>query len=337
MSAEDEYVATAGDPGDPEAAAPVDYLSSPLSSQQVDALRQPLAPNRIRERAGRGEGKFQYIATHDAVRVANEIFGYGSWGHEIVKLERIGEVQVQGRGDKRGWHVAYMCVVRLFVRAPDGEECVPVSGAGYGDATEYGAAAQLTASELAIKESESDALKRALKNWGDQFGLILYAKTDERRRIEREQASDEAMPVHDEDAGRPQPARTWPELNQRLANAVGRPEDAQEWMQQTIELWAPESRGSLRALSNSYRSTAFQKFNSVLLILEETPATLFVTREETRMAIAQVFDGIAVDGPPWYLGPPDDGLGLPSYEDWLAQQSAGDDATAPVEEGATAE
>jgi hypothetical protein len=44
---------------------------------------------------------------------------------------------------------------------------------GYGDAMEYNGS-RITPHELASKEAVSDALKRCLSSWGDQFGLVLY-------------------------------------------------------------------------------------------------------------------------------------------------------------------
>jgi DNA recombination protein Rad52 len=138
----------------------------------VEKLGEPLDAKRVRQRQGRGGGQaLSYLETHDVIRTANDIFGFGKWGHEIVELRPLSTVQVKSSGGKDGFHVGYVCIVKLTVTG-----CVPVSGVGYGDATEYTQTALVTAHELAAKEAESDALKRALKNYGDQFGLALYDK-----------------------------------------------------------------------------------------------------------------------------------------------------------------
>jgi len=137
-----------------------------------ERLSQPLDASRIKQREGRGRGpKLSYLETHDVIRTANEIFGFGGWGHEIVDLRLIPGVAVQSKEGKDGIHVGYVCIVRLTVKG-----CETTSGVGYGDAVEYNQSAPVTAHELAAKEAESDALKRALKNYGDQFGLALYDK-----------------------------------------------------------------------------------------------------------------------------------------------------------------
>lgn len=137
----------------------------------LERLSQPLDASRVKSREGSGGRTLSYIETHDAIRTANDIFGFGGWGHEIVELRLIDSVTVHNRDQKPGVCVGYLCIVRLSVT---GE--LPTSGVGYGDATEYREGAAVTAHELAAKEAESDALKRALKNWGDQFGLALYDK-----------------------------------------------------------------------------------------------------------------------------------------------------------------
>lgn len=139
----------------------------------LQRLAQPLSPDRIKSRTdGRG-GSLSYLETHDVIRAANDIFGYGGWGHEVIELRNIGQVTVHSNATppKAGIAVGYVCVVKVHV---EGHQSA--SGVGFGDATEYRESASVTAHELAAKEAESDALKRALKNWGDQFGLALYDK-----------------------------------------------------------------------------------------------------------------------------------------------------------------
>jgi Rad52/22 family double-strand break repair protein len=179
--------------------------AEPLSAEAIERLNAELDPGRVRRREGRGGGEFSYLATHDVKRTANEIFGFGNWGYRIIDQHQLATVPVRKGDGKEGTHVAWYCRVELTVRG-----CIPVSGSGYGDGVEYGPTAIATAQELAIKESESDALKRALTNFGDQFGLILYAKADERARIEEEPPP----PRLDAD----DPIRDWPDLLKRFTS-----------------------------------------------------------------------------------------------------------------------
>lgn len=134
-------------------------------------LAKPLDASRVKQREGGNGRSLSFLETHDVIRTANSIFGHGEWGHDVVELRNVGAVTVHGKDNKTGLHVGYVCIVKLTVNG-----CIPVSGVGYGDAVEYRESAAVTAHELAVKEAESDALKRALKNYGDQFGLALYSK-----------------------------------------------------------------------------------------------------------------------------------------------------------------
>ena len=146
-------------------------MTSPVNATLQQKLSQPLDASRVKSRPNGRGGQLSYLETHDVIRAANDIFGFGKWGHEVVELRQLDAQVVHNSDQKAGFCVGYVCVVRLTV-----EGCVPVSGVGYGDATEYRESAPVTAHELAAKEAESDALKRALKNYGDQFGLALYDK-----------------------------------------------------------------------------------------------------------------------------------------------------------------
>jgi hypothetical protein len=129
-----------------------------------EKLSLPLDPKRVKRIDGA-----DYLETHDVIRVANEIFGFEGWSHEITDISHIGTVTVKSREGKEGFHTAYRCTVRVTAMG------VSHDGASYGDGQAYGDRAQNTTHELALKAAESGAIKRALKNFGDQFGLVLYA------------------------------------------------------------------------------------------------------------------------------------------------------------------
>jgi len=77
-----------------------------------------------------------------------------------------------GRDQKPGWGVTYTARVRVTVTAGG---LVPLvregSGAGHGIDVDLG-----QAHESALKEAETDAMKRALMTFGNPFGLALYDK-----------------------------------------------------------------------------------------------------------------------------------------------------------------
>ncbi|PSI00470.1 Rad52/Rad22 family DNA repair protein, partial [Synechococcus lacustris] len=72
-----------------------------------------------------------------------------------------------GRDGRTGWGVTYTAKVRIQVGAIIREG----SGAGHGIDADLG-----QAHESALKEAETDAMKRALMTFGNPFGLALYDK-----------------------------------------------------------------------------------------------------------------------------------------------------------------
>ena len=127
-----------------------------LSPNVNDALRQPLDPALISERKGRGGRRFSYIEGHTAIDQANQVFGYGGWGYELV-----GEVTL--REFKSG--AAYSATVRVTV--PGAPSRTDVGFQPVSDDSAEG-------HETAYKGAVTDALKRALRSFGDRFGNGLY-------------------------------------------------------------------------------------------------------------------------------------------------------------------
>ncbi len=127
-----------------------------LSPNVNEALRQPLDPALVSERKGRGGRRFSYIEGHTAIDQANQVFGYGGWGYELV-----GEVTL--REFKSG--AAYSATVRVMV--PGAPSRTDVGFQPVSDDSAEG-------HETAYKGAVTDALKRALRSFGDRFGNGLY-------------------------------------------------------------------------------------------------------------------------------------------------------------------
>lgn len=137
-------------------------------------LTAPLDPSRVSKRQGSGGMSLSYLEGHDAIRTANRIFGIGNWGYRTLTLTLLGEEEIE-RNNRAGFRVGYRATVEVFVNGEDGAVASLFSDTGYGDATDY-TGSKITPHELASKEAVTDALKRCLKNLGDQFGLGLYDK-----------------------------------------------------------------------------------------------------------------------------------------------------------------
>jgi DNA recombination protein Rad52 len=144
---------------------------SAFDADQIAALRAPLARDHVkgRQQAGRN---VSYIEGWHAIAEANRIFGFDAWDRELVDFKCVSEKPCEiGRDKKPGFRVAYIGRVRVTVRA--GDKVIVREGAGYGSGIDADVG---EAHESAIKEMETDSMKRALMTFGNPFGLALYDK-----------------------------------------------------------------------------------------------------------------------------------------------------------------
>ena len=133
-------------------------------------LAKKLDPSTVKERT-QGGARVSYIEGWHAIAEANRIFGHFEWPRETVDLRCVAERERKiGQAQKDGWAVTYTARVRVTVDGVTRDGC----GAGHGIGTDLG-----ECHESALKEAETDAMKRALMTFGNPFGLALYDKTRE--------------------------------------------------------------------------------------------------------------------------------------------------------------
>ena len=137
-----------------------------LAPRVTEALAQPLDPQLVSQRKGRGGRKFDYIEGHTAIDQANRIFGFGGWGYELVGdvTLRLTELTDSRTGEVTST-AAYSAVVKVSV--PGAPARTDVGFQPVADETPEG-------HETAYKGCVTDALKRALRSFGDRFGNGLY-------------------------------------------------------------------------------------------------------------------------------------------------------------------
>ena len=137
-----------------------------LSPAVTKALGQPLDPALVSQRKGRAGRTYNYLEGHAVIDQANNIFARGGWGYDIVgdvTLREIETVDSTTGEMKRGQ--AYAAKVKLNV--PGAPSRTDVGFHAVAEETVEG-------HETAYKGSVTDALKRALRSFGDQFGNGLY-------------------------------------------------------------------------------------------------------------------------------------------------------------------
>lgn len=128
-------------------------------------LQAKLDPAHVKGRK-QGGTTVQYVEGWHAIAEANRIFGFGGWTRETVEMLQLGEPRdVDGKV-----RVEYMARVRITVAGVVRDGC----GFGQGIDRDVG-----QAHESALKEAETDAMKRALMTFGNPFGLALYDKSRE--------------------------------------------------------------------------------------------------------------------------------------------------------------
>ena len=132
-----------------------------FTDKQISSLNQPIDKVNVSERWAdkRKTLKLAYIESWHVIREANRIFNY-DWSSETIKMDLV---------HADNFCITYIAKVRVIVNGIVKEGI----GAGHGRGERVPAGDK---HESAVKEAESDARKRALMQFGDQFGLSLYDK-----------------------------------------------------------------------------------------------------------------------------------------------------------------
>lgn len=134
-----------------------------FSDEQKRQLSAKLDAAHVKQRSQAGRS-LSYIEGWFAIAEANRIFGFDGWQRETVEIRSVHEPHQNERGN---WVVGYMAKSRITVGSLVREGC----GFGSGIDRDLG-----RAHESALKECETDSMKRALMTFGNPFGLALYDK-----------------------------------------------------------------------------------------------------------------------------------------------------------------
>jgi hypothetical protein len=182
-----------------------------FSAAQIAALSAPLDRALVSSRE-QGRSKVNYLQSWVVISEANRIFGFDGWQRQtlfsrcIAQAERLIGAKGSGREQKSGWGVTYIARVRITVcLGGQGLLIREGTGAGHGIDTDLG-----LAHESAIKEAETDAMKRALMTFGNPFGLALYDKSQRQVSGNGQQPSQgngqQPIQRNGQDPGRSQPS-----------------------------------------------------------------------------------------------------------------------------------
>ena len=137
-----------------------------FSKEQLETLNSELDSNRVRNRS-KGNVTLSYLEGFDILETANSIFGFGNWSYKITTLEQVSQEYNQNENVI----LCYKAIVEVKVFNSTHDKYIQRVDVGFGT----GVAKTLSdAHEGAAKEAVTDALKRAMRSFGNQFGNSLY-------------------------------------------------------------------------------------------------------------------------------------------------------------------
>jgi hypothetical protein len=195
-------------------------MTGTFSAEQITALSAPLDRAKVRQRE-QGRSQVSYLEGWQVIAEANRIFGFDGWQRETVALRCVNQSErtIGARGTSRdqkpGWGVTYTARVRISVSTAGQPALIREGcGAGHGIDVDLG-----QAHESALKEAETDAMKRALMTFGNPFGLALYDKRQ--REVTGASETGERPRSRPASSVRPSPLRV-------VASPASRPQPGQE-------------------------------------------------------------------------------------------------------------
>ena len=140
-----------------------------FNDKQMKALQSELSKDRIKVR-DKANIKLSYLEGFDIIDTANNIFGFGGWAYTISSLEQVS----QEVNSNQNVVICYKAIVKVDVYGIDHSTMISRQDVGFGT----GVARNLAdAHENSAKEAVTDALKRSLRSFGNQFGNSLYDKS----------------------------------------------------------------------------------------------------------------------------------------------------------------
>lgn len=142
-------------------------------------LSKKLHPELLSSRPGFNNTRLVYVEGWQVIDLANRVFGFNGWSSELRSFE----TDVEFTGGK--YCVVCNCVARVTLKDGSYKEDTGVG-------TAENQKAKGAAVEKARKEAATDALKRALRQFGSALGNCCYDK-EYLKRIERREVVDGMM------------------------------------------------------------------------------------------------------------------------------------------------
>ncbi|ROT41242.1 hypothetical protein SODALDRAFT_376940 [Sodiomyces alkalinus F11] len=161
----DQHLNNVGNPFEEPQKRVSEYTAQEIATLQSRLERQ-LGPEYISARSGPSGQKVHYIAAEKCIALANEVFGFNGWSSSIQNIQ-VDFVDEHPQTMKIS--LGLSVIVRVTLRDGTFHEDI-----GYGHIENCKGKA--AAFEKAKKEGTTDALKRALRNFGNVLGNCIYDK-----------------------------------------------------------------------------------------------------------------------------------------------------------------
>ena len=159
-----------------------------FNEKQIEVLNQELESSRIKSRQ-KGNVNLSYLEGFDILETANRVFGFGNWDYTISKLESVSSELNQNQNHI----ICYKAVVQVKVYDENHTTHISREDVGFGT----GIAKTLAdANEGGAKEAVTDAIKRTLRSFGNQFGNSLYNKSKTNQQSYQQQPQQNANQQH---------------------------------------------------------------------------------------------------------------------------------------------
>lgn len=143
----------------------------------IEALREPLDVSRVKIRQ-QGNISLPYLKGDDVINTANRIFGEDGW--DVVPLGKVERFEVGTRQTDSGQIIVYVYTVPFMIRLHGLLEDGTIHTVEKGDVGKNSTQSEAYQQhEMAISGCATDALKRAMRHLGRQFGISLYDKESE--------------------------------------------------------------------------------------------------------------------------------------------------------------
>jgi DNA repair and recombination protein RAD52 len=142
----------------------VDEFSKRERDRMSQQLDKSLGQEFLSVRTGFGNTKLTYVEGWRIIGLANKIFGFDGWSSEIKSFKEEYNIDIDNKIS-----VGYSCICRVILKNGIYKEDI---GFGSSDNQKM----RGLAIEKAKKEACTDALKRALRQFGNALGNCCYNK-----------------------------------------------------------------------------------------------------------------------------------------------------------------